>query len=517
MSAARRGARSSASSPAAAATATSSSRPTSWAAARSASATASTARTSRRAARSSARTRPAARSTATSGATGSSRHARNPKLAAVWNPFDVTGARAPEPREVILRNVPEAYAARQFRAITLADYVRARGGGRGRRARGRGVRVDRQLADRAPHDRPGRHRRAAARAARGGRRPPRAAAADRRGHRDPPARSSCRCGSRCPSAPTRRSGSTTCASCSSRSSPTATRPTGGSASSTPTRGRSGRRCTRARSSGRLEQVPGIAFARSVRLAPLGRADARQARPDRRRAERDHPGPQRPRPHGAGVDRVRPRRRARLMGGVPARVPGRQPAGAAADRLPDRHVLGHPRRPDPPARTRRRELAHWTHREPDDPGIALLEVGAVLGDILTFYQELYANEAYLRTAQLAHERRRARADRRLPAGARARRQRDLRVRAAARRPGDRAGGLLAPGRARGRRRAGDVRDAGRARRLPGAEPLPPVPAARRAAAAEGRDRAVDRLARAARHRGRTTGCSSARPTPPPRTG
>jgi hypothetical protein len=45
-----------------------------------------------------------------------------------------------------------------------------------------------------------------------------------------------------------------------------------------------------------------------------------------------------------------------------------------------------------------ELAHWTHREPDDPGIAVLEVGAVLGDILTFYQELYANEAYLRTAQ-----------------------------------------------------------------------------------------------------------------------
>jgi hypothetical protein len=44
-----------------------------------------------------------------------------------------------------------------------------------------------------------------------------------------------------------------------------------------------------------------------------------------------------------------------------------------------------------------ELAHWTHRESDDPGIALLECGAVLGDILTFYQELYANEAYLRTA------------------------------------------------------------------------------------------------------------------------
>jgi len=44
------------------------------------------------------------------------------------------------------------------------------------------------------------------------------------------------------------------------------------------------------------------------------------------------------------------------------------------------------------------LKKWTHREPDDPGIALLEGAAVLGDILTFYQELYANEAFLRTAQ-----------------------------------------------------------------------------------------------------------------------
>ncbi|MCP5049907.1 MAG: hypothetical protein GY940_22255, partial [bacterium] len=44
------------------------------------------------------------------------------------------------------------------------------------------------------------------------------------------------------------------------------------------------------------------------------------------------------------------------------------------------------------------LADWTHREPDDPGIALLEGAALIGDILTFYQELYANEAYLRTAQ-----------------------------------------------------------------------------------------------------------------------
>lgn len=44
------------------------------------------------------------------------------------------------------------------------------------------------------------------------------------------------------------------------------------------------------------------------------------------------------------------------------------------------------------------LAAWTHRRPDDPGIALLEGASILGDILTFYQELYANEAYLRTAQ-----------------------------------------------------------------------------------------------------------------------
>ena len=44
------------------------------------------------------------------------------------------------------------------------------------------------------------------------------------------------------------------------------------------------------------------------------------------------------------------------------------------------------------------LRSWTHREPDDPGIALIEGASILGDILTFYQELYANEAYLRTAR-----------------------------------------------------------------------------------------------------------------------
>ncbi|HJR08375.1 MAG TPA: hypothetical protein VJ842_14030 [Pyrinomonadaceae bacterium] len=44
------------------------------------------------------------------------------------------------------------------------------------------------------------------------------------------------------------------------------------------------------------------------------------------------------------------------------------------------------------------LEAWTHRGADDPGIALLEGASILGDILTFYQELYANEAYLRTAR-----------------------------------------------------------------------------------------------------------------------
>jgi hypothetical protein len=43
------------------------------------------------------------------------------------------------------------------------------------------------------------------------------------------------------------------------------------------------------------------------------------------------------------------------------------------------------------------LSAWTHRGGDDPGIALLEATGIVGDILTFYQQLYANETYLRTA------------------------------------------------------------------------------------------------------------------------
>jgi hypothetical protein len=43
------------------------------------------------------------------------------------------------------------------------------------------------------------------------------------------------------------------------------------------------------------------------------------------------------------------------------------------------------------------LAGWTHQSADDPGIALLEGAAILGDILTLYQDVYANEAFLSTA------------------------------------------------------------------------------------------------------------------------
>jgi hypothetical protein len=41
-----------------------------------------------------------------------------------WNPFDVTNGRAPEPAAEIIRRVPEAYRARQLRAITLKDYIK---------------------------------------------------------------------------------------------------------------------------------------------------------------------------------------------------------------------------------------------------------------------------------------------------------------------------------------------------------------------------------------------------------
>ena len=45
-------------------------------------------------------------------------------IVSVWNPFDVTDGRDPEPAERVRRNAPEAYRSRQLRAVTLADYVR---------------------------------------------------------------------------------------------------------------------------------------------------------------------------------------------------------------------------------------------------------------------------------------------------------------------------------------------------------------------------------------------------------
>mgnify|MGYP005845022301 CR=1 FL=1 len=44
------------------------------------------------------------------------------------------------------------------------------------------------------------------------------------------------------------------------------------------------------------------------------------------------------------------------------------------------------------------LADWTTRQDDDFGIALLDLWAYVADVLTFYQERTANEAYLRTAR-----------------------------------------------------------------------------------------------------------------------
>ena len=47
----------------------------------------------------------------------------NTTIIRCWNPFDVIDGRAPEPVAEIIRRVPEAYRARQLRAITLKDYV----------------------------------------------------------------------------------------------------------------------------------------------------------------------------------------------------------------------------------------------------------------------------------------------------------------------------------------------------------------------------------------------------------
>src|SRR4030095_10578171 len=45
----------------------------------------------------------------------------------------------------------------------------------------------------------------------------------------------------------------------------------------------------------------------------------------------------------------------------------------------------------------RALAGFSTRDNDDSSIALLDAWALVGDVLTFYQERIANESYLRTA------------------------------------------------------------------------------------------------------------------------
>jgi hypothetical protein len=47
-----------------------------------------------------------------------------PEIIECWNPFDVVDGRDSERVEKILRAVPEAYLARQLRAVTLLDYIR---------------------------------------------------------------------------------------------------------------------------------------------------------------------------------------------------------------------------------------------------------------------------------------------------------------------------------------------------------------------------------------------------------
>ena len=78
------------------------------------------------------------------------------------------------------------------------------------------------------------------------------------------------------------------------------------------------------------------------------------------------------------------------------APRREPSCPLGDRLPDRHLRELPRvdargdRPTP-------DLAPLTTRVDDDYTVTVLDLWAAVADVLTFYQERYANEAFLRTA------------------------------------------------------------------------------------------------------------------------
>ncbi len=68
------------------------------------------------------------------------------------------------------------------------------------------------------------------------------------------------------------------------------------------------------------------------------------------------------------------------------------------RILDHIAKSHPGAPDPAALViAERPLARLGTRAEDDPAIALMDAWAVVGDVLTFYQERIANESYLRTA------------------------------------------------------------------------------------------------------------------------
>ena len=346
-----------------------------------------------------------------------------PTAAAAWrrcgtrstSPTAATRSRATRSSATRPRPTARASCARSRSPTTCARAEEVDG----RLARARALRLDRQLAHGARHDRPGAaptELRPELRAA--ARRAPRRGAPDRRGPRDPPAALRAARHRAVASAPTRTTGARTCASCSSRSSPTATRRTAGAASSTPTRGPSARRCTRARSIGRALAVdrrrprasrcrmrrwdPGRGGGLVTVIRPRQLPDALVER-SRSAASRSSASPTTPTTSSAAASastcaEAGDELRARLRPAASFPAPRRQPARPAAHRLPHRHLRRHSRRTCCAARRARRRWRRWTHRGADDPGIALLEGAAIVGDILTFYQELYANEAYLRTAR-----------------------------------------------------------------------------------------------------------------------
>ena len=137
------------------------------------------------------------------------------------------------------------------------------------------------------------------------------------------------------------------------------------------------------------------------------------RPPRRRPRLPRERPPPPASWWAASDgRRRHRQRDRLSGGdTPAVITNRPSLRAIEYRIgtyatfrrgccgrsPDGAGHRNASRARPRRRPSRRvRWPSWTTRSADDFGIAFLEMWAYLGDILTFYQERIANEAFLRT-------------------------------------------------------------------------------------------------------------------------